>query len=107
MRGVLRRGETRTWPGRRGLRFTRAKVWGVRWKTWVRRLLVGMGFKGRIGGNRNNGVGLLVVLLGKGRNKLEHWLEEAWLEYLLDSGHTIRAFANHSNAESRERGVKS
>ena len=33
-RGTTRRGETRTWPGRIGFRFTRAKVRGVVWKTW-------------------------------------------------------------------------
>jgi hypothetical protein len=30
-----RRGRIRTCPGRRGLRFTRAKECGVWWKTWV------------------------------------------------------------------------
>lgn len=33
-RGRTRCGETRMWPGRRGLRFTRAKVEGVVWKTY-------------------------------------------------------------------------
>lgn len=33
-RGRTRWGETRMWPGRSGLRFTRAKVWGVVWKTY-------------------------------------------------------------------------
>jgi hypothetical protein len=33
-RGRGRRGETRMWPGRRGLRFTSAKLCWVRWKTW-------------------------------------------------------------------------
>lgn len=32
-RGTTRRGETRTWPGRIGLRFTRANVRGVWRKT--------------------------------------------------------------------------
>jgi len=34
-RGTGRRGQMRMWPGRRGLRFTRAKVRGVMWKTWI------------------------------------------------------------------------
>jgi len=32
------RGETRMWPGRRGLRFTRAKERGVVWKTYMYRV---------------------------------------------------------------------
>ncbi len=87
MRGVLRRGETRTWPGRRGLRFTRAKVWGVRWKTWGKWLLVGRGFKVRAE-ESGNGMGILVVLLGKDQNKWAHWLEEAWLD---DEFRAVRA----------------
>ena len=41
-RGMTLLGETRTCPGRRGLRLTSAKEWAVMWKTFerVRRLLV-------------------------------------------------------------------
>jgi hypothetical protein len=32
-RGTIRRGDTRTWPGKSGLRLTRAKERRDRWKT--------------------------------------------------------------------------
>lgn len=32
--GLTRSGETRIWPGRRGLRFTKAKECLVTWKTY-------------------------------------------------------------------------
>ena len=32
--GLTRRGETRMWPGSKGLRLTIAKESGVIWKTW-------------------------------------------------------------------------
>jgi hypothetical protein len=45
-RGRTRCGETRMWPGRRGLRFTRAKEWGVVWKTYRVVSAWGCGFGG-------------------------------------------------------------